>query len=155
MARLLRLSEFETRQCHLSATQAKRLNDTGFLSVVPDSEPGRWQVTAGHHVGTLVVGDLHLYVRPKIRLENLFLLLSVGVREQDWRRPATRYAIDSDLLPAVISFFTRLVDSTLAKGGVSLVPRRTGSALHCARSDRRPGPDHSGRGCSSGGLPLW
>lgn len=116
MSRLLRLPEYDSRQFRLSAAQAKRLNDTGFLSVVPGSESGSWRITASHHVGTLVIDDLHFYVRPKIRLENLFLLLSVGMREQDWRRSATQYAIDGDLLPAVISFFTRLVDGTFARG---------------------------------------
>ena len=113
---MLSLSEYERRRVWLSQTAANRINDTGFLSVVPDAEAGWWKATAGHHVGTLVMDGMYIHIRPKIRLENLFLLLAVGLRERDWRRAASLYATDRDLLPAVISFFTRLVDFTLARG---------------------------------------
>ncbi|MDE0189231.1 MAG: hypothetical protein OXN80_09045 [bacterium] len=116
MAEPLRLSEYETGRVRLSRSQARAFIDTGFVEVSPDGEPGWWQVTASHHVGTLVVDDLRIYIKPKIKLENLFLLLSVGLQEGDWMRSATRYATDADLLPAVISFFTSQVDRTLAKG---------------------------------------
>lgn len=113
---LLRLAEYEHRRIPLSQSQAKRLADTGYISVVPDAEPGWWQVTAGHHVGTLVIDDLHIFIRPKVRLENLFLLLSVGLREKDWGQAPSRFATDNDLLPAVVSFFARQVDITLTRG---------------------------------------
>lgn len=116
MAEPLSLSEYETGRVRMSRSQAKGFIDTGFVAVSPDTEPGWWEVTAGHHVGTLVVDDLRIHVKPKIKLENLFLLLSVGLQEEDWRRAAALYATDEDLLPAVISFFTRQVDRTLAKG---------------------------------------
>ena len=112
----LRLSEYESRRARFSQSQAERLNDTGFVSVVPDTETGWWKLTTGHHVGTLVVGDTHISVRPKIRLENLFLLLAVGLKETDWGRVASRYATHNDLLPAVVSFFTRQVDLTIGRG---------------------------------------
>ena len=112
----LRFAEYEHRRISLSRSQVKRLADTGYVSVAPDAEAGWWQVTAGHHVGTLVIDDLHLFVRPKIRLENLFLLLSVGLRENDWGQAPSRFATDNDLLPAVVSFFTRQLDITLTRG---------------------------------------
>lgn len=112
----LRIAEYQHRRIPLSQSQAKRLADTDHVSVAPDADAGWWQVTAGHHVGTLVIDDLHLFIRPKIRLENLFLLLSVGLREKDWGQAPSRFATDNDLLPAVVSFFTRQVDITLARG---------------------------------------
>lgn len=112
----LRLAEYEHRRIPLSQGQVKRLADTGYVSVAPDVEPGWWQVAASHHVGTLVIDDLHIFIRPKIRLENLFLLLSVGLREKDWGQAPSRFATDNDLVPAVVSFFTRQVDITLTRG---------------------------------------
>ena len=73
-------------------------------------------MTAGHYVGTLVVEDLRIYIKPKIRLENLFLLLGVGLREQDWMKAATQYDLNRNLLPAVVSFFTRSADLSLRRG---------------------------------------
>ncbi len=113
----LRLAEYQTGPpIRLSRSQAMGLNDTGYVAVAPAPEPGWWKVTAGHHVGTLVIEDLRIYIEPKIRLENLFLLLGVGLRETDWGKAAAQFALDRDLLPAVISFFTRAVDLTLRRG---------------------------------------
>jgi 5-methylcytosine-specific restriction enzyme subunit McrC len=57
-----------------------------------------------------------LLIRPKIKPENLFLLLEVGLPEKAWRREAFDYATNADLLPSVIAFFARTVETTLASG---------------------------------------
>ena len=112
----LRLAEYQTRRVRLSRSAALSLQRTPYVTVTPDPEPRWWQVTAGHYVGTLVSEDLRIHIQPKIRLENLFLLLGVGLREQDWKKAAALYDLKQDLLPAVISFFTRSVDLTLRRG---------------------------------------
>lgn len=110
------LFEYDERDLPISDRQARHLKDTGLVSVSPGRDPGRWSVKAGHRVGTLVVEDLRILVKPKIRLENLFLLLEAGLRPDDWRREAFDYAGDPDLLPAVISFLARTAETTLARG---------------------------------------
>lgn len=110
------LVEYETTRVRLSDRQARRLSSTGFVTVAPDPAPGYWQVTAGNHVGSLVVDDLRLLIRPKIRPENVFLLLEVGLPDRAWRREAFDYATGADLLSSVISFFARTVETTLARG---------------------------------------
>src|SRR5262249_16436195 len=75
-------------------------------------------LTAHEYVGTLVVNDVKVLIRPKIRPENLFLMLEVGLPEAAWRREAFDYATTSDLLPSVISFVARTVETTLARGVV-------------------------------------
>ena len=110
------LFEYDERDLPISDRQARLLKDTGMVSVSLGRDPGRWSVRAGHRVGTLVVEDLRILVKPKIRLENLFLLLEAGLRPDDWRREAFDYAGDPDLLPAVISFLARTAETTLARG---------------------------------------
>lgn len=110
------LEEYQTTRVALTDRQARRLAATGYLTVSPDRETGWWLVTAGSHVGSVVVDDLTVLVRPKIRPENLFLLLEVGLPEKAWRREAFDYATGLDLLPAVVSFFARTVETTLARG---------------------------------------
>ena len=68
------------------------------------------------HVGSLVVDDVQLLIRPKIKPENLFLLLEVGLPERAWRREAFDYATTLDLLPSVIAFFARTLETTLGRG---------------------------------------
>ncbi len=103
----------------LTDEQAGALNRVGggqYLSVEPGEQSGHWQVSAHNHVGSINVAGLQVLVRPKIPLRNLFLLLEVGLRDQDWRHEDVRFETINDLLPAVVSFFARTTETTLARG---------------------------------------
>ena len=118
-ARTLTLREHGSEVLELTGDQAGALNRVGggkYLSVEPSEPSGHWQVSARHYVGSINVGGLQVLVRPKIPLRNLFLLLEVGLRERDWRDEATRYETTGDLLPALVSFFARAAETTLARG---------------------------------------
>ena len=117
MTKTLRLTEHESRPVRLTGAQARSLLGWDrFVRVGPGSEAGSWDLTARHYVGTLVTEDLRILIRPKIRLENLFLMLAVGLRSSDWRRETFGYETTSDLLPAVVAFFTRSAEQTFARG---------------------------------------
>jgi 5-methylcytosine-specific restriction enzyme subunit McrC len=113
--RLPTLVEYESTELALTDRQASRLAATGVVDVTTLGR-GTWRVTATSTVGTLVIDDLELLIRPKIRPENLFLLLEVGLPESAWRREAFDYATTKDLLPSVVGFFARTVETTLARG---------------------------------------
>ncbi|MFF3178611.1 McrC family protein [Rhodococcus pyridinivorans] len=99
----------------LTRRQAEELQQTGYVDVQP--LPGdRWRVSAKNYVGTLVSDGLELLIRPKIEPDNLFLLLEPGLPANAWRNEAFEYGASSNLLPAVISFFARTVESTLRRG---------------------------------------
>ena len=113
------LREYRGAVLALSQAQANALNRSGkgrHLSVEPAENHGEWLVTARNYVGTVTVDGLEVLVRPKIPLRNLFLLLEVGLREQDWRDEAARYERDLQLLPAMVSLFTRTAETALARG---------------------------------------
>lgn len=109
------LSEYTSVELDLTRSQAERLQQTGFVAVRP--APGtRWQVTASSYVGSLVVDGVELLIRPKINPENLFLLLEPGLPPRAWRQEAFDYATSPDLLPSMIAFFARTVETTLGRG---------------------------------------
>ncbi|MCY4103183.1 MAG: hypothetical protein OXG55_07995 [bacterium] len=140
----LTLREYETSEpLPLTGVQARALNGAGggaYLSVEPAETSGRWHVTAHgpaggeaaervdaetsglwhvtahNYVGSVLTDGIQVRVRPKIPLRNLFLLLEVGLREQDWRNEAALYETSQDLLPAMVSFFARTTETTLARG---------------------------------------
>ena len=113
------LREYGRAVLPLTDEQAGALNRVGggqYLSVDPGEQSGHWQVSAHNHVGSINVAGLQVLVRPKIPLGNLFLLLEVGLRPQDWHDEAVRFETTGDLLPALVSFFARTTETTLARG---------------------------------------
>ena len=117
--RRLTLREYRSEVVSLTEEQASALNSAGggkYLSVEPAEIPGHWQVSARNYVGSVLVDGMQVLVRPKIPLRNLFLLLEVGLREEDWRDEAALYEKSLDLLPALVSFFARAAETTLARG---------------------------------------
>lgn len=114
----IELVEYDSTPVDLSPAQASRLSSVGkgALTLQHTNETGRYTLTAQNMVGTLVVGDLRILIRPKIRPENLFLLLEVGLPPKAWRQEAFDYAVSSDLLPSIVAFYARTLESTLARG---------------------------------------
>lgn len=113
------LSEYESVVVVLGSEQASALSQVGggrYLTVEPAGSAGAWRVRAHNYVGSINVAGVQVLVRPKIPLQNLFLLLEVGLRPQDWRDEAVRYETTRDLLPALVSFFARTTETTLARG---------------------------------------
>jgi len=86
------------------------------VDVVPDREPGDWRLTARGQVGSIAVDEVQILIRPKIQPENLFLFLEAGLPPRAWRAEAFDYAHRPDLLPVMVSFFARTVETTLASG---------------------------------------
>ena len=117
--RSLTLREYGAEIVPLTTEQAGalcRAGDGKYLAVGLHDSPGHWRVIANHYVGSINVVGLQVLVRPKIPLRNLFLLLEVGLRERDWHDEAVRFETTEDLLPALVSFFARTTETTLARG---------------------------------------
>ncbi|MCQ3807244.1 MAG: hypothetical protein KTV16_08235, partial [Acidimicrobiia bacterium] len=114
----IELVEYGSTTVRLSAGAARRLNTVGrgAVAVALTEEPGVYSLTAQNMVGTLVVDDLRILIRPKIRPENLFLLLEAGLPPKAWRQESFDYATSADLLPSIIAFFARTLANTLARG---------------------------------------
>jgi len=116
--RTLELVEYETLRAQLTDHEARRLVTScrGALVVIPDSLPGWWQITATSLVGTLHIDRLKVLIRPKIRPDNLFLMLGAGLPVGAWGGSTFDYSTTHDLLRAVIAFFVRTAESSLARG---------------------------------------
>ena len=110
------LREWSTERWRLDDDMARRLGETPWISVATDREPGWWKVSTRQWVGAFSLGDLRVIVRPKIKPENLFFLLEVGLPSEAWQAEAIDYATNDELLPALVSFFARTAETTLARG---------------------------------------
>ncbi|KAA0235917.1 MAG: restriction endonuclease [Actinobacteria bacterium] len=88
----------------------------GRIGVRPAAEPGRYFIDTAQYVGSVVLDDLPILVRPKIPLHNLFLLLTVGVPSDSWRDEWFGHDRDESLLASIAEFFARTAERTLARG---------------------------------------
>ncbi|MDE0606322.1 MAG: hypothetical protein OXH78_04095 [Acidimicrobiaceae bacterium] len=118
MIELIELREHGSTTVRLSVSQASRLSAVGRGAVVVEltDDPGVYKLTAQNMVGTLVVDDIRILIRPKIRPENLFLLLEVGLAPNAWRKESFEYTTNADLLPSIVGFYARTLANTLACG---------------------------------------
>lgn len=115
----LTLREWESRRVELTESLVGYLGREPYcewLSVSPDPQEGYWNLSTKQFVGTFEVDGLKVIVRPKIPLRNLFLMLEVGLPADAWLPEKIEYAEDQDLLSALISFFARTAETTLARG---------------------------------------
>ena len=118
MTDTITLYEYERTSHRLSESHSRRLASVGKGAITeePEAQHGCYSITAQNIVGTLVVDDLRVLIRPKIRPENLFLLLEVGLDPDAWRQEAFDYATSANLLPSVIAFYARTLETSLARG---------------------------------------
>ena len=110
------LREWSTERLRLDGDVARQLGETPWVSVATDRERGWWKVSTRQWVGGFTLGDLSIIVQPKIKPENLFFLLEVGLPSEAWQAEAIDYATNDELLPALVSFFARTAETTLARG---------------------------------------
>ncbi|WP_419853397.1 McrC family protein [Candidatus Poriferisodalis sp.] len=110
------LHEWRTERWQLDDDMARRLGETPWVSVATDREPGWWKVSTRQWVGAFSLGDLRIIVRPKIEPKNLFVLLEVGLPPEAWQAEDIDFAENEELLPALVSFFARTAETTLARG---------------------------------------
>lgn len=112
------LREYERRTLELDMETVRDLTIAakGRVTIAPTTAPGFFEVAASSYIGSIVVPGLELLIRPKVPLENVFLMLDVGMPAGAWRRESFDYGTSTDLLPAFAAFFARTVEQTIARG---------------------------------------
>ncbi len=116
MTTVITLDEYERRSVELRDEDATALAGSAprKLNVLRTADPGRYELVATQHVGTIALPGLHVLIRPKVPIENVLLLLEAGT--PSWRAEQFDYATTGDLLPAFAGFFATALDRALATG---------------------------------------
>lgn len=118
MTQSIVLHEYSSTVARLSAPLAAAVaaGAGGALSVEATSTAGEWRISASSYVGSVVLSDLEVLIKPKVHLENLFALMDAGMPDSAWRPEVFGYGADRQLLPAFAAFFARTVDQLIARG---------------------------------------
>lgn len=91
--RTISLNEYQPKAEPLSERELERVLATKLIDVAPRSD-GLYDLRPGSTVGTVVFPDLRLLIRPKVRLSNVFFLLSYGAGLTKWQDEPFPYEVD-------------------------------------------------------------
>jgi 5-methylcytosine-specific restriction enzyme subunit McrC len=112
------LAEYEGVDIEMSADAARDLIrvSQGRVSVTPASAQGFFRVQAQQYVGTVVLPEFDLLIRPKVTIDNLLYLLGIGIPASSWLPEQFRYATTKDLLAAFAEYYARATRAAIARG---------------------------------------
>lgn len=115
---VITLRENETRLTHeLTADQARHLAQLPpeRLAVKLGSVPGEYWLEVGSHIGVIISEGLHIHIRPKVPIENLFYMLTYGGK-WEWFDDLSPLGRSEDLFEFIVTFFVNQVDRIIRQG---------------------------------------
>ncbi|HID54348.1 MAG TPA: hypothetical protein EYP41_20210 [Anaerolineae bacterium] len=101
----------------LTQAQAMQLKEhySKFISVERSWGEG-WTLTAKQYVGTIVLDDLRIVIRPKILLDNLFYMLTYAYDLPSFRNEITTLGEADDLFEFITVIFANQVGQLVRRG---------------------------------------
>lgn len=100
----------------LSAEVGQLLAASGIVTATPTPRAGRWLVAPTTKVGVVRVGDVEIWIRPKIDIRRLVFLLGYAQSPRGWRDTDVPLAPAADLVTAVAYAFVRQAERATAGG---------------------------------------
>ncbi len=101
----------------ISADQAILLSRSGAVNAVLSTvRPGWWQVSGTGKVGAARIGDVAVYIRPKVPIARLLFLAGYAEFGPAWRIEDVRVDSAADLVPAMADALWRQVARAIHQG---------------------------------------
>jgi 5-methylcytosine-specific restriction enzyme subunit McrC len=104
LARTIHLTEYQTTSVELAPNELEQLLKARVVTVTPRLDGG-YDLRPENVVGTIVLPQLRVLIKPKIGVRNLFFLLAYGAGLTRWREDRFPYAEDDDLFKAIAWLF--------------------------------------------------
>ena len=103
-------------EVRLGVAQGLALRGSDLVSAVPSTTPGWWFVGPVAKVGVARVGDVEIWVKPKVSVRRLFFLLGYARDGRAWREEDLQLQEDADLLAAIATAFARQAERATQQG---------------------------------------
>lgn len=119
---VINIEEYGTTTCQMPMRSVERLLEIGqgSLTITPEKGADMWTFEANHLVGTIRLENIHIYIRPKIGIQNVLALMECGSFPGWHLMRQLPVAVDKGLLVAVCQLFmlhlTKLLEHGLQKG---------------------------------------
>jgi 5-methylcytosine-specific restriction enzyme subunit McrC len=111
------LDELGSSTHPLTTEQGQRLARSGTVTVAPSALiPGHWDVSARGKVGAARIGDVDLWIRPKLEIARLLFMVGYAIDPKGWRDDEIAMATGDDLVPAVANALWRQTERAVRQG---------------------------------------
>lgn len=105
-------------ELRLTSEQARMLAASKVVTVSPlPHEPGRWRIAPSRGlVGVARVGDIEVWITPKLPISRLLFLAGYAVNPRGWRDEDVELDVAEGLVPAVARFLCHQAEHALRQG---------------------------------------
>jgi 5-methylcytosine-specific restriction enzyme subunit McrC len=111
------LDELESSVHPLTADQGQQLARSGLVAATPSPlVSGHWDVAPLGKVGVARIGDVDLWIRPKLDIARLLFLVGYGIDPKGWRDEEIGVKADDGLVPTVANALWRHSEWALRQG---------------------------------------
>ncbi|GGM73236.1 McrBC 5-methylcytosine restriction system component [Thermopolyspora flexuosa] len=101
----------------LTEEQGRRLAASGVVRARPSPfDRNLWEVQARDKVGVAVVGDVEVWITPKLSIDRLLFLIGYATDPKGWREETARLDVREGLLPTVAHSLCRQAERALRGG---------------------------------------
>lgn len=101
----------------ITAAQATALVAANVVEATPSlSGATTWQIRPTGKVGVAQVGDVEVWIRPKVSINRLLFLVGYATNPRGWRDETVTLTADDDLLPALAHALYRQCEHALLHG---------------------------------------
>ena len=101
----------------LTPEQGLSLAGSGVVTAVPSLySPGIWQIGPAGKVGSARVGDIEIYIKPKVDIARLLFLVGYAQHAAAWRPETVPVAEAADLVPVVAQALWRQTERAIYQG---------------------------------------
>ncbi|MBG0824924.1 restriction endonuclease [Planomonospora sp. ID91781] len=116
---MIRVEVAETgqTQCVLAPEQGRLLAASGIVTAVPSPyDAAVWDISPRGGVGVARIGDVEVWVTPKLAIDRLLFLVGYAKSPKGWREETVGLDPQKDLVPAVAQALWRQAENALRQG---------------------------------------
>ncbi|MBB4906268.1 5-methylcytosine restriction system specificity protein McrC [Actinophytocola algeriensis] len=114
---VVELDELGSSDHPIITEQGRRLARSGTVSAAPSAlVPGHWDIAARGKVGAARIGDIDLWVRPKLDIARLLFMVGYAIDPKGWRDDEIAMGTGDDLVPAVANALWRQTERAVRQG---------------------------------------
>ncbi len=116
---MIRVEVTETghAQTWLTPEQGRRLADSGVLTAAPSPyQPGMWDLSPTGTVGAARIGDVEVWIAPKLTIDRLLFLIGYAADSKGWREETVLLDTRHGLIPAVAQALWRQSERAVGHG---------------------------------------